>query len=156
MIRLERCHLLVSRGAVREMLLGAGVDPAGLDLVGLHATLRASSDPAALGIIDHMVVVPNGLAAPLAIRFQEEVAALDLDPEFVPFGSWVVPRTLALLRMPDLACLNDAALTAALRRAENPDLLVVPDVVVAPALTRFNLHLRDEVPHGWSERALMH
>lgn len=155
MIRLERCHLLLVRSAVRQMLLAAGVDPRGLDLSGLHATLRMSSDPAALGVIDHFVVVPDDVAVPLAVRFQEEVAALDLDPEFVPFGSWVVPRTLALLRMPDLGCLDDATLTTALRRVENPDLLVVPDIVVAPALTRFNVHLRDEVPHGWSERSLL-
>lgn len=156
MIRLERCYLLVSSGAVREMLLAAGVDPNGLDLEGLHATLRRSSEPVADRIVDHIVVVPDGMAVPLAIRFQEEVADLDLDPEFVPDGSWVIPRTLATLRMPDLAALDDAALTSALRRHENPDALVVPDVVVAPALTRFNLHLRDEVPHGWSERPLVH
>jgi hypothetical protein len=151
MIRLDRAYLLMPRSIAVGLLCSAGVATLRLDLHGLHEALRRQS-PEAQALLDRMLVVEDADAATLSARMQEEYGR-DLPRARRPRrGELVVPRSIAVLKLPDLACGTDVQLSAELGRCEGASVIVVPDRLIAGGIAAFNRHVREGAPHGHSLR----
>jgi hypothetical protein len=154
MICLSRPYLMMPRSTAVDLLESAGARTDRLDLDELHAELRRHSVDSQ-DFLDRTVIVEDRDAAPLSEQLQADFADLIWGGGGrASDGRCVIPRSIAVLKLPDLARAANADLARHLGRVEGLELVVLDDASLSDAIAVFNRRLRDRVRHGFSPRLL--